>query len=193
MDSKIKEYLLKDGAGIGPCMDAKAHNGYVYAIQKKNDVHNGRLCVVSAGQELVAFYDGIGSTRQLEILGDTAFVTAREDGLWILDISACEPKLICHYQSVEFATGLALCGNLAFISCRQFGVEIIDISDLTHPKQGSIIRVGEEGVYVASADCKNQNCVRHGPLRRGGTPIVCLPERIVVRWMADDTLDAVTG
>ncbi len=143
MDSKIKEYLLEDGAGIGPCMDAKAHNGYVYAIQKKNDVHNGRLCVVSAEQELVAFYDGIGSTRQLEILGDTAFVTAREDGLWIFDISACEPKLICHYQSVEFATGLALCGNLAFISCRQFGVEIIDISDLTHPKQVSIIRVGE--------------------------------------------------
>ena len=57
----------------------------------------------------------------------------------------------------------------------------------------TIVHVGADGIYVASADCKNQNCVRHGPLKRGGTPIVCLPERIVVRWMEDDTLDAVTG
>lgn len=57
----------------------------------------------------------------------------------------------------------------------------------------TVVSVGAEGVYIRSADCKNQNCVRHGPLKRGGTPIVCLPERIVVRWMEDDTLDAVTG
>ncbi|MBQ2895120.1 MAG: NusG domain II-containing protein [Oscillospiraceae bacterium] len=57
----------------------------------------------------------------------------------------------------------------------------------------TVIRVDEAGVYAASADCKNQNCVRHCPLRPGGTPIVCLPERIVVRYMADGTLDAVTG
>ena len=57
----------------------------------------------------------------------------------------------------------------------------------------TVVSVWAEGVYIRSADCKNQNCVRHGPLKRGGTPIVCLPERIVVRWMEDDTLDAVTG
>ena len=57
----------------------------------------------------------------------------------------------------------------------------------------TVIRVDAAGIYVASADCRNQNCVRHGPLKSGGTPIVCLPERIVVRWMEDDTLDAVTG
>lgn len=57
----------------------------------------------------------------------------------------------------------------------------------------TVVAVGDEGVFIRSADCKNQNCVRHGPLKRGGTPIVCLPERIVVRWMEDDTLDAVTG
>ena len=56
-----------------------------------------------------------------------------------------------------------------------------------------MVAVGDEGVFIRSADCKNQNCVRHGPLKRGGTPIVCLPERIVVRWMEDDTLDAVAG
>lgn len=57
----------------------------------------------------------------------------------------------------------------------------------------TVIAVGEEGVYIRSADCKNQNCVRHGPLKPGGTPIVCLPERIVIRYMEDETLDAVTG
>lgn len=57
----------------------------------------------------------------------------------------------------------------------------------------TVVRIDGKGVYVVSADCKNQNCVRHGPLQSGGTPIVCLPERIVVRWMEDDTLDAVVG
>ncbi|MBE6969539.1 MAG: NusG domain II-containing protein [Ruminococcaceae bacterium] len=64
---------------------------------------------------------------------------------------------------------------------------------LTYEAGETVIHAGTDGVYVASANCKNQNCVRHGPLQRGGTPIVCLPERIVVRWMEDDTLDAVTG
>lgn len=64
---------------------------------------------------------------------------------------------------------------------------------LTYEAGETLVHAGPDGIWVESADCKNQNCVRHGPLKPGGTPIVCLPERIVVRYMADDTIDAVTG
>ena len=109
---------------------------------------------------------------------------------------------------IFFAVFLLLCAAAVFLMPRggeQVGVwqngELVCTIDPAVPGEytlhyeagETVILVDAEGVYVASADCKNQNCVRHGPLRRGGTPIVCLPERIVVRWMADDTLDAVTG
>lgn len=87
------------------------------------------------------------------------------------------------------AVGIWQEGKLVYsIDPTQYGEYI-----LRYEAGETVISVGAEGVYVASADCKNQNCVRHGPLKRGGTPIVCLPERIVVRWMEDETLDAVTG
>ena len=62
-------YTLREGAGIGPCMDVKAHNGLLYAIQKKNDVHGGRLCVLTPDMQLVACYDGIGMGRQSQMCG----------------------------------------------------------------------------------------------------------------------------
>ncbi len=66
---------------------------------------------------------------------------------------------------------------------------------LTYADGESVVRVGPDGVYIASADCKSQDCVRHGPLTENGTPIVCLPERIVIRWISGggDELDAVSG
>lgn len=63
---------------------------------------------------------------------------------------------------------------------------------LTYPAGRSIVRAGPDGVYIASADCDNQDCVRHGALKKNGTPIVCLPERIVIRYREDgDAVDAV--
>ena len=115
--------------GIGPCMDVKTHNGRLYAIQRFSQIPHGRLCVLSSDLRLVAEFVGIGDARQIEIIKDIAVITAREDGLWIFDVSLPEPRLLCHYQTVEYATGVALCGNLAFISCRQYGVQILDISD----------------------------------------------------------------
>ena len=36
-------------------------------------------------------------------------------------------------------------------------------------------------VSVTEASCKNQVCVKHGPISRSGESIVCLPNRLVVR------------
>jgi len=138
-----KKQYLSECAGIGPCTDVKSYKGRIYAIQRICDEHGGKLVVLTPELSVCASYEGIGTARQIEIVNDTAFITAREDGLWIFDVSNTEPKLLCHYQTVEYATGIALYGNLAFISCRQYGVQIIDISDPKEPKHISIVRVGE--------------------------------------------------
>ena len=48
---------------------------------------------------------------------------------------------------------------------------------------------------METASCPDQVCVKHGALREGGTPIVCLPNRITIDWLetADGGADAVTG
>ena len=105
--------LLEEKAGIGACMDVKAHNGLIYAIQRHSQFQGGRLCVLDSKLTLLHAYVGIGSARQIEIAGDVAVITAREDGLWLFDISEPEPRLLCHYQTVEYATGGAL-GEFSF-------------------------------------------------------------------------------
>ncbi len=66
---------------------------------------------------------------------------------------------------------------------------------LSYEAGESVIHVGPDGIWIVSADCANGDCVRHGPLTRRGTPIVCLPERIVIRYLRDGEsgVDAVSG
>ena len=49
-------------------------------------------------------------------------------------------------------------------------------------------------IRFASSDCPDQICVRHGPLTRSSGPIVCLPNRLSIRYL-DGTLqpDAMAG
>jgi len=140
---KYNTVFAEEHAGIGPCIDVKAHGGRLYAIQRSESGHSGNLCVLDGSFKLIHKYEGIGNARQIEIVGSTAVVSSREDGLWLFDISVEVPKLLCHYLTVEYATGVALYGNLAFISCRQFGVEVIDISNPADPIHIGIINVGE--------------------------------------------------
>lgn len=136
----MKEYLLHKKADIGPCMDVRGCNGRVYAIQNKN---GGRLCVLSEGLVLLCVYDGIGNARQIEIKDGIAYITAREDGLWIFDLKNEKPELLSHYRTIEFATGMTLYKNFAFVSCRQYGVEIIDVSTPQSPRYIGVVRIGE--------------------------------------------------
>ena len=45
-------------------------------------------------------------------------------------------------------------------------------------------------VFVSQADCPDQVCVLHGPLRRTGGPIVCLPNRLSIEWATGADVDA---
>lgn len=139
----IPKYLPDRQADIGPCMDICVHEGYLYVIQRTDQYPGGRLCVLDSEMKMVGEYVGIGNARQIEITGEVAVITAREDGLWVFDISKKPPVLLAHYQTIEFATGVTLYANFALVSCRQYGVEIVDLSAPEKPVHVGIIRVGE--------------------------------------------------
>mgnify|MGYP000850166332 CR=1 FL=1 len=58
---------------------------------------------------------------------------------------------------------------------------------------GNTIEVSKDGVRVVSAGCPDQVCVLHGPLRRTGGPIVCLPNRLSIEWATGADVDALSG
>lgn len=57
----------------------------------------------------------------------------------------------------------------------------------------NVVRISEEGVCVADANCPDQLCVRQGRISEAGQSIVCLPHRLSVRLEREvtDGLDAV--
>ena len=79
-----KEYTLHKKTDIGPCMDVKGYNGHIYAIQRDN---GGRMYVLSENLDVLFTFDGIGNARQIEIKNGIAAISARENGLWLIDVS----------------------------------------------------------------------------------------------------------
>ncbi|MBQ9979563.1 MAG: NusG domain II-containing protein [Oscillospiraceae bacterium] len=59
----------------------------------------------------------------------------------------------------------------------------------------NIIEVQKGRIRVLQADCKNQNCVECGwSDEAGGRPIVCLPNRLVIKITGEGgRVDAVSG
>ena len=62
------------------------------------------------------------------------------------------------------------------------------------PAGENTVTVAGGEVFVSQADCPDQVCVLHGPLRRTGGPIVCLPNRLSIEWAGTKTdVDALSG
>lgn len=65
---------------------------------------------------------------------------------------------------------------------------------VTYEGRENVICVENGEVFMAKADCPDQVCVLHGSLT-GAEPIVCLPNRLVIRWLGESSaaVDVVTG
>lgn len=135
-------------AGTGPCMAAALAGDRLYVIGKQ------RLAVYGVQDPrrpvLLGALQDLGNNRQIVVRGNLAYVTAREDGLYIVDVSApAAPRLVCHYNTIELATGLDVAGPIAYVGCRNYGVELVDISDPAHPQHLGTVRTGEAQSCVA--------------------------------------------
>lgn len=65
---------------------------------------------------------------------------------------------------------------------------------VTGPAGKTIITVADGEVFVSHADCPDQVCVKHGPLKKTGGPIVCLPNRLTIEWAENKSqIDALSG
>ena len=64
---------------------------------------------------------------------------------------------------------------------------------VTRPDGGeNIVVIHDNAVYVESADCPGQDCVRMGKISKAGEEIICLPHRLVIRIEGGEAaLDAV--
>jgi len=137
-----KELEISGKLGVGPAFDAVVNGKHLYVLA------GGALHIAELTDpkqpKVIGKLSGLGHVRQMVVRNNIAYITAREDGFFLVDVSRPEsPSLITHYDTIELATGLTLSGNVAFIACRHAGVELIDISDPKSPKHLSTLRVGE--------------------------------------------------
>lgn len=63
---------------------------------------------------------------------------------------------------------------------------------VTWEGRSNTIRIEPGKISVIHADCPDQICVHTAALPDGGEPIVCLPNRLVIRLLDGGSADAVT-
>lgn len=44
----------------------------------------------------------------------------------------------------------------------------------------NLVVINDGSVYIKEANCKNQDCVRHGKITKKGESIICLPNKVIV-------------
>ncbi len=92
-------------------------------------------------------------------------------------------------------------GNIANVYVDGVCVRSIDLSreageyTVRGPYGENVIEFGGGKLRVIEADCPDGVCIAHGDLTSRGDPIVCLPNRVVIRLEQDaaDGVDAVAG
>jgi hypothetical protein len=134
--------------GVGPSMDSAVDGNFLYVIGK------GKLRIARLDDPsrpaLVSTLEGLGNTRQIEVADGIAYITSREDGLFLVDVAnPLRPAILCQYDSIELATGIAVAGKVAFVACRSIGVELVDVADPRKPRHLSSVRTGEAQSLVA--------------------------------------------
>ena len=81
-------------------------------------------------------------------------------------------------------------------------VEKIDLNVVTGEREitlsgeygDNVILVSNGHIKMKSADCPDKLCVNHGELKSSSTPIVCLPNKVVIKFeTSTDGADAKTG
>lgn len=81
-------------------------------------------------------------------------------------------------------------------------VEKIDLNSVTGEREitlsgnygDNVILVSNGHIEMKSADCPDKLCVEHGELKVSSSPIVCLPNKVVIKFEGStDGADAKTG
>jgi len=130
-------------AGSSGCSAVEVAGDYLYAAGADSlAVYD--IAADPAKPRRIAELKGITGSRQLAIYKDKAYITARNHGLWIIDIAdPREPKLIRQFDTIELATGIAASENVIFVAHRVYGVQLLDVTDPWFPRHISQVRTSE--------------------------------------------------
>ena len=113
-----------------------------------------------------------------------SFVALRCLGIWLFISNASSPSTV---------VGIYKDGSL---------VEKIDLNSVTGEREitlsgnygDNVILVSNGRIKMKSADCPDKLCVEHGELKVSSSPIVCLPNKVVIKFEnSTDGVDARTG
>lgn len=89
-------------------------------------------------------------------------------------------------------------GNIVVISVSGEVYEEIDLSldcefSIETERGTNKVLVSDGKISIIDATCPDKLCIRHGELHNKFDSIVCLPNRVVVEYKNEKSLDAVTG
>ncbi len=137
-----EEMAILKSLNIGPCIDAAIHKDRLFVIGHRTLYV---FDIKEPGNPIVIDSIGnLGNVRQMEIQDGYAYITSREDGMFVIDISDVRNMTVAaHYDSVELATGIHLSGTIGAIANRIYGIELLDISNPRQPRHISSALTGE--------------------------------------------------
>ena len=114
------------------------------------------------------------------------------------------------YWVIIFAILLVICGGLSLIFLLPAGpagqvevwsegklIAVLDLSEeqemTVQSAQGTnVVTIRDGAVAVTSADCPDHYCMQRG-FCNSGTEIVCLPNRLVLRFVGQQEIDGIVG
>lgn len=120
-----------------------------------------------AGSEVRILCDGI-ELKRIDLLPSSQTASSRADS----DMAMGDGYYLVTYR-----------GDTAGVEYFAYKPEL----KLAEGASYNLISVSDGRVVVEAADCKDQICVRHKPVSSRGESIICLPHRLVVEIVGDDT------
>lgn len=79
------------------------------------------------------------------------------------------------------------------VSCTWYDVRSDLATTVPEGISYNLLAVSETGVSMVAADCPDQICVHHIPIKGGGESIICLPHRLVIEIPGETEEEALDG
>ena len=82
---------------------------------------------------------------------------------------------------------------IIYYNNEEYAVETLDVNKVIKVNETNVVRIENGKVFMESAECPDQICVKQKPLNLSGRDIVCLPNKVTVRVVSENKdVDVVT-
>lgn len=105
---------------------------------------------------------------------------------WVLVILAIFALCALSGVFIRLGSGSASIANIYQSGDCLYSIDLSKVDDpyelvIQGASGSNTVRVERGRICIIRADCPNQDCVRSGWISNGATPIVCLPNELVIR------------